>query len=395
MSGAVRRSSVQTRASTRIERPTRKSEKRATVSLCTPMRHIAVRPAAHDDEMTFIAPTSVGAARGLHARFPTADLRPVALVRASTLDRRADPTERTRIWIACESLQVTGSFKVRGALWALHHAQQQGCTAVVASSAGNHGVGVARAAVVLEMRATIVVPRDAPRTKLARMVRDGATLVEVDGTYDTTEQVARLRATERGETFISPYDNLEVLTGNGSSIAFEIVNALGRVPDRVLVPIGGGGLATGLAWGLAASSGEDPRLVRRVWTVQSESSPAFALSVEREHALETYSPTAPTLAEGLEGGISQRAFLRASAVVAGVTIVSETHIAEAMAWAYASLGLQLEGSAAVALVPALRGLPESTVGGDIVVVVTGRNIDSDVFDRVVHRPRLVVSYPDT
>jgi threonine dehydratase len=109
----------------------------------------------------------------------------------------------------------------------------------------------------------------------------------------------------------------------------------------------------------------------------------MAQSLEDGRALVRLTSGLPTLAEGLEGGIAETAFERARALVAGVLVVSEGDIARAMAFAFKDLGLVLEGSAAVALVPILRGLPEAVRGGDLVAVLTGRNVDRDRLDEVL------------
>jgi threonine dehydratase len=150
----------------------------------------------------------------------------------------------------------------------------------------------------------------------------------------------------------------------------------------MLAPFGGGGLATGLALAMTAES-KAPAQTRTVWGVQSEASPAMARSLEQGRAVERLLTGGETLAEGLEGGISRAGFARARATVAGVAVVSEDAIARALAFAYRDLGLVLEGSAATALVPVLEGLPEEMRGGDVVCVLTGRNIDRERLERVL------------
>jgi threonine dehydratase len=314
-------------------------------------------------------------ARNLAARFALAGLREVPLVRATELDRRADHAGATRVWLALEALQTTGSFKLRGALAALSARANEGTRRVVAASAGNHGVGVAHAAQFLGVEATVVVPRSSAKKKREKIAARGAKLVVAPSdSYDDAEAAAKKLAEETGAAFVSPYDDVDVVLGNGASLGFEIVRALGGVPERLLAPFGGGGLATGLAWALAAEDatpGERP-----VWGVQSEASCAMAASLERGIAVERLD-AAETFAEGLEGGISRAAFERARGAVAGVVVVSEPEIAAAMAHAYRDLGVVVEGSAAVALVPVLSGLPEELRGGDLVVVLTGRNVDDE------------------
>lgn len=305
------------------------------------------------------------AARTLHDRFAHAHLRKTTLVRASELDAVADASGKTRVWLALENLQVTGSFKVRGALHALANLAAKKME-VVAASAGNHGAAVAYAAKLLGVKAKVVVPASAPRVKCARIAR-GAEIVASEGNgYDDAEDLAKRIAEESGAAFLSPYDDLDVIAGNGASLGFEIAEALGKKPDRVLAPFGGGGLAVGLACALSDSE---------VWGVQSEASPVMADSLETGAAIERFVPVMPTLAEGLEGGVSKRAFERARSVVKGVLVVSENAIVRAMQSGVHDFGVVLEGSAAVGLAAVQEGLPADVSGGDLVVVLTGRNTD--------------------
>ncbi len=308
-----------------------------------------------------------------------AHLRTVPVVRAADLDARADRSGGARVWLALEAMQVTGSFKVRGALLSLEARKREGAQAVVAASAGNHGAGVAYAAGILGLRAAVVMPRSVPAAKRSRVEAYGAkTVLAPSDHYDDAEDLAREIAAKQGVPFVSPYDDEVVVAGNGASLGFEIFRALGRVPDVTLAPFGGGGLSTGLAWAYAIEGG--PGADRSVWGVQSEASPAMAMSLERGAAVERFASDVPTLAEGLEGGVSRGAFERARAAIAGVLVVSERGIASAMIHAHRGLGLVLEGSAAAGLVPVLEGLPRElcrSSPNDVVVVLTGRNVDPE------------------
>jgi threonine dehydratase len=319
------------------------------------------RPAPADAERA-----ALDAVRHLGARFPAARLR------APELDARADPSGKTRVWLALEALQVTGSFKVRGALLSLaaNREHQQ----IVAASAGNHGAGIAYAARVLGMSATVCVPRTVAQTKRVRIERYGAELVFAESNrYDDAESLAKQIAVSRGLVFISPYDDVNVVLGNGSSLGFEIVRGLGGVPDVVLTPFGGGGLATGLSWAFRAETRDPGRRV--VWGVQSQASCAMAASMERGEPVQLAGDGVDTLAEGLAGGLSGGAYDRAVKAIAGVVVATEAQIAAAMVYAYRDMGLVIEGSAAAALAPVLFGLPEPVRGGDLVAVLTGRNVD--------------------
>jgi len=356
------------------------------------MQVVRAESPERDDRVTLPSVEALEGVRRLGERHPGARLRDVAVVRASELDARVDASGGTRVWIALEVLQVTGSFKVRGALAAIDAFTKKwrGRPEVITASAGNHGAGVAYAARVLGVRARIVVPRGAPRAKCDRMTQLGAELIfGPTEHYDDAEEEARRLAKAAGLPFLSAYDDPDVVAGNGGSVGFEIVRAIGGVPELVLAPFGGGGLATGLACAMALDGGERVGEVRRVWGVQSDVSPAMAQSLAAGSAVERLIPASPTLAEGLEGGISAAAFARARAAIAGVLVVSEASIARAMAHVYREMGLIIEGSAAVALAPVLEGLPPDLFEGqgdaprDLVVVLTGRNVDRDRWESAV------------
>lgn len=311
-------------------------------------------------------------ARGLVARH--AGLSPCALARVSLEGR---PT-----WLALESMQKTGSFKVRGALMAmeaLRKTRRGDGLRVVTASAGNHGAGVAFAANLLGVQATVVVPKTAARTKVEKIAHYGATVIEAEAPgYDGAEREAMALAEREGVPFLSAFDDVDVIAGNGGSLGFDIARALGAVPAEVICPVGGGGIATGLACAFAHLAGEDaPR--SPVVGVQIELSPAFAMSLERGTAV-TELPPATTLAEGLEGGLPARAFARLRHTVRGALVVDETMIAAAMRFAVRELGLVLEGSAAAALAAAMhdpREPREDEGSRERVVVLTGRNVDRE------------------
>ncbi|HZU82302.1 MAG TPA: pyridoxal-phosphate dependent enzyme [Polyangiaceae bacterium] len=318
--------------------------------------------------------------RHLSTRFPDARLREVPLVRAFELDAQADPGGATRVWLALEALQVTGSFKVRGALVSVAANRSRGH--VVAASADNHGLAVAYAARVLDVPATICVPRRASPPRRAKLRSYGAELVITHSDHDhDAEALAKEIAATQGAAFVSASDDLDVVRGSGASLGFEIVRALGGVPERVLAPVGSGGLATGLSWALWAEAGAPLHGERCVWGVEAEAQCAVAAAFEggplgdpgRGGARE---PGPPLTAEG---------FARARAALAGVLVLPEGDIRAAMVHAHRDMGLVLEWRAAAALAPVLRGLPPPLRGGDVVVVLTGRNIEPQHADAVLDR----------
>jgi threonine dehydratase len=327
------------------------------------------------------------AVRHIGLRFPGARVREVPLVRAAELDHRADPSGDTFIWLALEALQVTGSFQVRGALVGVASALSWRVRHVVAPSAGNHGIAIAYAANLLDVSATVVVPRTASRTKREKIERYGAELVvAASDRYEVAEALAQQIAAARGAKLVSPSEDVDVVVGNGASLGFEIVRGLGGVPACVLAPFDGG-LATGLAWALAVE-GPGGALPRPVWGVQSEARSPMATLLERGGRFQEFDEWAPSLADELASTVSRDAYERARTAIAGIGVVSEAQIASAMVHAYRDMGLVLEGTAAVALAPVLFGLPDRLKGGNLVAVLTGRNIDPDRLDAVLAQARI-------
>lgn len=280
-----------------------------------------------------------------------------------------------QVFLLDETAQVTGSFKVRGGLAKLEALKAAGVSQVIAASAGNHGAGVAFAAARIGLRATVVVPKGAPEVKKAKIAAAlGVTLhVSHADDYDGAEAEAQAMAARASVPFVSPYDDAFVLAGNGMSLGYDLADLLrgqfgGLLPSplHVLAPVGGGGLAVGLACALPEA---------KVYGVQSEASAALALSFERGAAVVTLPQASATWAEGLEGGIAENAYFRARQVLSGVFVASETEIQEALVYAHRELEIPVEGSSAVALTPILSG---AVVGqnGVVVCVLTGRNIDA-------------------
>ncbi|MDH5493744.1 MAG: pyridoxal-phosphate dependent enzyme [Myxococcales bacterium] len=275
-----------------------------------------------------------------------------------------------RLYLKLETAQRTGSFKVRGALSRLAAMDEaERARGAVAASAGNHGLGVAFAAGPLRIPAAVVVPETISPAKLQRLASSGVELIRVEGGYDDAESRARALAEERGAVFVSPYDDPWVAAGNGATLGEELL--AGAHFERVVAPLGGGGLMTGLAAARDRHRGALGRV--HLIGVQSEACPAYARSIEAGQAVERMRGE-PTLAEGLEGGMSQTTFHHVRAAVEGVELVSEAAIAAAMDFARRRLGLVVEGSGAVGLAWALERAGRLPGQGPIAIVVTGGNL---------------------
>lgn len=281
-----------------------------------------------------------------------------------------------------ETEQETGSFKLRGALAALDALDPSArARGVLTASAGNHGYGLARAGALFGVPVTVFVSRGAPAVKREGIARAGAAIEVVDAAgYDDVEATAKRAAVERGLAFVSPFDDPAVAAGNGATLGLEILDA--RPDVRTIVfPVGGGGLAAGLA-AARDHRGASIELIG----VQSEACPAMVESLAAGRALTRFAARAPTLAEGLEGGVSEATYAIARASLSRMEAVSERAIADAMRLARAALDLPLEGSAAVALAWALAHRDDPSIARPWVVVLTGRNVDPATLDALTAQP---------
>jgi threonine dehydratase len=297
-------------------------------------------------------------------------LRVTPLVPAPVLGRRTG----ANVWLKLESLQRTGSFKLRGAAARLAAMSLAGQARAVAASAGNHGLGVAMAAQAFGIEATVLVSTQTPEVKRAGIAALGAKVEVVGASYDEAEAEARRRAAaDPGLTFVSPFDDDHVIAGNGGLLAREILAQLPDV-DTVVAPVGGGGLCGGLGVELV------PRGIRVVG-VEPEANCAMKRSLEDGRAYTRYEG-GPTLAEGLEGSVSERTFAMAKDYFPDIALVSEVAIRKAIVYAYRTLGLVVEASAAVSIAALLEETLDVN-GRRVVMVITGSNIEASLLDQLL------------
>jgi len=283
-----------------------------------------------------------------------------------------------RLLIKPEPLQRTGSFKFRGAYNAIAALRPP---AVVAYSSGNHAQGVALAARLLGISATIVMPADAPRTKLDGTRALGAAVVTYDRATDDREAIGREIAERTGAVLIRPYDEPLIMAGQGT-VGLELAEQAARIGGRLdaaLVCCGGGGLVAGCA---VALTHEVPGI--EVYAVEPEG----------------FDDTARSLAAGqrLRNAVDARSFCDAllapmpgeltfavnARLLAGGLVVTDAEVASAMRLAFRHLKLVIEPGGAVALAAALAGkLPtrDRTIG----IVVSGGNVDAELFADVLGR----------
>jgi len=277
------------------------------------------------------------------------------------------------LYLKREDAHEIGAFKWRGALPALRVFAAAGATSVVTASTGNHGAATAWAARELGLRAVVFVPEDASRTKLARIEALGADLHREGADFDE----AKARAAECARRIGVPYfeDGAEPAQYEGySDIGREIMEALGGAPGTVVVPLGNGALLGGVAEGL-------PRGAVRVVAVVAKDAPVMADSLEAGHVVE--SASSATIADGLAVRVAiPYALERIQPFVDDVVRVSERELALAIG-KLASNGIRVEASAAASLA-ALDHL--DAPAEPIVLVITGRNIDDELFERACGAP---------
>jgi threonine dehydratase len=289
------------------------------------------------------------------------------------------------ILLKAESLQPIGAFKIRGAYnaIALLDATERG-RGVVASSSGNHGQGVARAARLLGVAATVFMPADATAVKLERVRADGAKVITVDPLGPVTNQeAARAHAETHGIRFIHSYDNDDVIAGQGTA-GLEIAKAVGDL-GALLVPVGGGGLISGMATAVRALH-PNARIIGVEPELAADAQESFRggqlVAWPRERSRRT-------IADGARTNLAQRTFAHIQRLVDDIVTVDEVEIAAAVRLLAERARLVVEPTGALAVAaatfrPAEAGL--TGVDGQVVVLVSGGNVDPDRYRTYLEAP---------
>ena len=278
---------------------------------------------------------------------------------------------RARVSLKLESLQGSSSFKSRGAFNAViaRLERRDPPARLVTASAGNHGRALAAAAETFGLPLVVFTPCDAPRTKLEAIRRHGARLRADGRDYDDAERLAIAFARETGAEFVSPYNDIDVITG-AATIAVEIAeDAAGT--DALIVPIGGGGLISGIG---AAARSIDPGI--EVVGVEAEVSCAFAQSLRADRLIEIV--PGPTLADGLGGNPDPETmtFGFIQRFVDRIVTVSENDLSSAISGLAESEHLIAEGAGAAAVSAIIGNRLGDVAGRRVVAIVSGSNIDS-------------------
>jgi threonine dehydratase len=290
-----------------------------------------------------------------------------------------------RIYLKAESLQPIGAFKLRGAYVAIASlSEAERRRGVITYSSGNHAQGVARAARLLGTKAVVVMPDDAPAIKRQRVAEDGAEIVTVGPASDERQARAEAIAAERGLAIIPPFDDDRIIAGQGTS-GLEIVEDL-PTTALVVIPVGGGGLASGVAVAVKAL-----RPDIRVIGVEPELAADAKESLERDAIVRwSAADVSRTIADGTRTqALGQRTFAHLRAYLDRIVTVTEAQIAAGVRLAAERARLVVEPSGALAVAAiTFRGadLGLADIEGDVVGIVSGGNVDPAQYRTYLETP---------
>jgi len=278
-----------------------------------------------------------------------------------------------KVWLKCECLQTGGAFKLRGATnRLLQLSPDERGRGVVAFSSGNHARGVAIAAKRLGIRAVIVMPADAPQVKVDGTAAEGAEIIFYDRMTESREDIARRIAGQSGATVVPSFDDPAIVAGQGT-VGLEIIEQLGGEPPTVAVPVGGGGLAAGIA--LAC-----PNAI--IIGAEPEGWDDMRRSLEGGAIVSVGSNPPPTLCDALQTPrVSPITFGILRERQARIVAVSDNDVELAVLWAFEEHGLRLEPGGAAALAAVLAG--EADAPNNSVIILSGGNIDPALHARIV------------
>jgi len=279
------------------------------------------------------------------------------------------------LFLKLENLQITSSFKPRGVFnKLLHLSAEEQTKGIITASAGNHGQAVAFAAQKLNYYARVVVPRITPKVKIDGIKKYGADLVLFGENYDEAERKAKALARKDGCAYISPYNDELIIAGHGT-IGLEILEALPNV-EAVMVPLGGGGLISGISIAIK-SIRSDVQMIG----VQSKASPIMYESLKAGKIVNVQK-AGKSVAEGLSGNVGPITFKIVQKYVDCVVLVEEETLRHAVYLIWAHDKQVVEGSGAAAVAPVIENKPLFK-DKRVVSVVTGGNIDSDLFQSIL------------
>ncbi|MGN0594509.1 MAG: threonine ammonia-lyase [Hominimerdicola sp.] len=309
-------------------------------------------------------------------------IRPTACIPAPMVNPEA------QTYLKTENLQVTGSFKVRGAYYKISKlSDEEKASGVIACSAGNHAQGVALAAAKNGIKSVICLPDGAPISKVEATRSYGAEICLVPGVYDDAYAKAIQLKEEHNYTFIHPFDDENVIAGQGT-IGLEILNEISDT-DVIVVPVGGGGLISGVAFAVKQLK---PSV--RVYGVQAEGAPSMVKSIE-DGKIECLD-SVHTIADGIkvkEPG--ENTFEYCRKYVDGMVTVSDDEVSSAILHLIEKQKLISEGAGAVSVAAVMFNKIPDIKGKKVVCLVSGGNIDVTILSRVIKRGLLKSGRSDT
>lgn len=314
-----------------------------------------------------------------HANYVLKDVvRQTDIIYSSTLSAQSG----CEVYLKTENLQITGSFKVRGAYYKISQlTDEEKSHGVVACSAGNHAQGVALASKKFGIKAVICMPDGAPISKVEATKSYGAEVVLVPGVYDDAHNYSEKLREEKGYTFIHPFDDEDVIAGQ-ATIGLEIISQLKDV-DVIVVPVGGGGLLSGVAYAVKSLN---PKI--KVYGVQSAGAPSMIQSLE--HKKIEMLPSVSTIADGIavkEPGV--HTFEICGKYADGVVSVTDDQVCAAILALIEKQKMIAEGAGAVALAAVMYGKIPNVKGKKVVCLISGGNIDVTILSRVINRGLLM------
>lgn len=299
------------------------------------------------------------------------------VIRETALVRAYGIAPECNLYLKPENLQITGSFKVRGAGYKISMlSDEEKAKGVIACSAGNHAQGVALAASKCGIKSLICLPDSAPISKIEATKGYGADVCLVDGCYDDAYNKALELRDEHGYTFVHPFDDENVIAGQGT-IGLEIINGLDDI-DAIIVPVGGGGLISGIAYAVKSI-----RPSIKVYGVQAAGAPSMFNSVHGNEiqCLDSVQTIADGIAVKQPG---ENTFRLVNEYVDDIALVSDDEISSAILALIEKQKMIAEGAGAAAVAAAMFG-KFPVKGKNVVSVVSGGNIDVTSLSRVIKR----------
>ncbi|MBQ8965093.1 threonine ammonia-lyase [Ruminococcus sp.] len=309
-------------------------------------------------------------------------IRPTACIAAPQVNPDCN------VFLKTENLQITGSFKVRGAYYRISQlSDEEKAHGVIACSAGNHAQGVALAAARNGIRSIICLPDGAPISKVEATRSYGAEICLVPGVYDDAYAEAIRQRDECGYTFIHPFDDENVIAGQGT-IGLEILNQVANA-NVIVVPVGGGGLISGVAFAVKQLN---PRV--KVYGVQAEGAPSMVRSIAEDKIL--CLDSVHTIADGIQvKEPGENTFEYCKQYVDGIVTVTDDEVSSAILHLIEKQKLIAEGAGAVSVAAVMFNKIPDIKGKNVVCLVSGGNIDVTILSRVIKRGLLKSGRSDT